>query len=93
MKDFEKSLKEVMSFIEGVNSEGYSEKAIVSKTEGRKYIKIFCGSHIYCFIEKSTGDIFRAASYKAPAKHARGNIFKPENWKEWLLVYSPKYLR
>lgn len=25
-----------------------------------------------------TGDIHKAASYKAPAKHARGNVFDPE---------------
>lgn len=31
----------------------------------------------YAFLEKSTGLIFKAASWKSPAKHARGSLFSP----------------
>ena len=31
---------------------------------------------IHAFVERSTGDIFKPASTKAPAKHARGNIYR-----------------
>ena len=33
---------------------------------------------VHSFVEVETGDIFKAASWKAPAKHARGNIYTPE---------------
>jgi hypothetical protein len=31
---------------------------------------------VHSFVEVATGDIFKAASFKAPAKHARGNIYR-----------------
>ncbi len=37
------------------------------------------------------GDIHRAASYKAPAKHARGNVFDA-NFKDCLTPYGIVYL-
>lgn len=30
---------------------------------------------VHSFIDTQTGDVLKAASWKAPAKHARGNIF------------------
>jgi hypothetical protein len=59
----------------------------------RKYIKInkveVCHdgsrrSSIFCFIDSKTGDIFKPATYKAPAKHARGNILSDEYGMECL---------
>jgi hypothetical protein len=54
--------------------------------KGRKYIKLwnteaFDGgearvNRIHAFVEVSTGDIFKPASTKAPAKHKRGNIYE-----------------
>jgi len=46
---------------------------------GEKYIKIVEVEHgevrsIYCFIDASNGDVLMPASFKKPAKHARGNI-------------------
>lgn len=38
------------------------------------------------------GDIYKAAGWKAPAKHARGNIFD-ENFAQCLNEYGVKYLR
>ena len=39
------------------------------------------------------GDIFKPATYKAPAKHARGNIYDEKNGLEKMGQYSPVYLR
>lgn len=36
------------------------------------------GRSVYCFIDRNNGDILKAASWKAPAKHARGNIFNDD---------------
>lgn len=47
--------------------------------KGLKYVRITVqmGSQlmVYCFVERSTGHILKAASFKAPAKGARGSIY------------------
>lgn len=51
---------------------------------------------VYAFIDLTNGDILKPASWKAPAKHARGNIRigGPENWWGGAMDYvSVAYLR
>lgn len=50
-------------------------------SRGKRYAKLIqlpCGS-VHSFVELTTGDIFKPASFKAPAKHARGNIYDADN--------------
>ena len=42
---------------------------------GRKYAKVLDDHGVYCFVDRKTGDVLMAASWSAPAKHARGNIY------------------
>ena len=67
---------------------------------GRKFDKVINGSSVWGFIAKTdgvlkgipyfVGDVFKAASYRAPAKHVRGSIFSSEtNWFSWT---GPAYL-
>ena len=48
-------------------------------TMGPKYLKVIrCSGKsksVAAFINRENGDIMKAASWNAPAKHARGNIF------------------
>ena len=50
---------------------------------GKRFVRIVkndgegTGRSVFCFVEKATGDVYKAASWKAPAKHARGYIFAP----------------
>jgi hypothetical protein len=64
-------------------------RPIIGIVPGRKSVKIVreefdangvkVSGSVYCFIDKSTGDILRAASYKAPAPNGkRGNIFQDD---------------
>lgn len=39
------------------------------------------------------GDVMKSASYKAPAKHARGNIFDAQNGLGAWGDYGPNYLK
>lgn len=39
------------------------------------------------------GDVMKPATWKAPAKHARGNIFNPDNGLTTCNSYGPGYLR
>jgi len=44
-------------------------------------------SSIHSFVDKATGNIYKPASTKAPAKHARGNILSEKNGAEALCPY------
>ena len=52
---------------------------------GRKWIKVTvryareASGSVYAFIDAANGDIYKPASWRAPAKHARGNIFTNRN--------------
>ena len=53
--------------------------------EGSKYIKVvslsWSSRSVHSFVEKATGDIWKAASWKAPARNfARGNVFAPATY-------------
>jgi hypothetical protein len=61
----------------------------VTTTGGSKYIKVFRQEmkgdepyskyeSIVAFVDSTTGDILKPASWKAPAKIARGNINSPQ---------------
>lgn len=55
----------------GVDSEFYLE-------EGRKYYKLIyqtgISRSVHCFIDKTTGDVLKSASWKSPAKGVRYNL-------------------
>ena len=56
---------------------------------GRKYHKIImetgAGSRsVHAFVDKKTGEVYKAASFKAPAKHVRFNLLVIKD-REWLL--------
>jgi hypothetical protein len=60
---------------------------------GQRYIKIVQGDSVTTFIDRTNGDVLKSASYKAPAKGARGNIFDASNGMSRMTTYGPEYLR
>ena len=62
--------------------------------QGKKYIKINQeSSGVWAFINADNGDVLKAASWKSPAKHARGNIFDEANGLKFIGPHGPAYLR
>ena len=72
----------------------------LSVKPGRKFDKVLHGGSVWGFVAKTdgmlkgipyfVGDVFKAASWAAPAKHVRGSIFATEqNWFAWT---GPNYL-
>jgi hypothetical protein len=68
---------------------------------GRRYIRVVRHLEVngqrvdhsaHAFID-SNGDVLKPASYKAPAKHARGNIFDDANGMRYVSAYGPAYIR
>src|SRR5512137_150403 len=72
---------------------------------GRRYVKIHKVGQIdtttgrpitdsaWAFVDRRTGDILRPASWSAPAKHARGNIFDSDGGMRHMSWLGPAYLR
>ena len=67
---------------------------------GRKFDKVVSNGSVWGFVAKTdgvlkgipyfVGDVFKAAGWRAPAKHVRGSIFSSEtNWFSWT---GPRYL-
>ena len=56
-------------------------KATVFKDEEGRVVSV-SGKHVFCFVDLSTGNVLKAASWKTPAKHPRGSIFgkTPDEW-------------
>jgi len=58
---------------------------------GKKFARItrtsFGQKSVYCFVEITSGDIYKASSYSAPAKGVRGNI----NSEKKPLLYGSFY--
>ena len=59
---------------------------LIEMTEGEKYWKLIqvgqAQRSVFCFISKASGDIFKPAGWKAPAKHARGNLMSKQGGME-----------
>jgi len=59
----------------------HSPAATLSTMYGRRYVRIVRhdlgpSRSAHCFIDRTNGDVLKAASWKAPAKNfARGNIY------------------
>lgn len=52
--------------------------SVLSVTEGNRFLKIIITSgtnvSVFAFVDKNNGDVLKPASFKAPARHARGNV-------------------
>lgn len=65
---------------------------------GRKYVKLVLirpngGRCAYGFVNRENGDLLKAASWAAPAKHARGNVFNEDYGIGACGPYGMAYLR
>lgn len=80
----------------------------LSVEEGTKFLRIVRKGHgngsVYAFVARTdnttkalgtvrAGDVLKPATYAAPAKHARGNIFDPFGGMGRMGPYGPDYLR
>lgn len=72
---------------------------VLSLDEGRKFIRVWKNTlgqdsrSSYCFIDKTNGDILMCASWKTPAKHARGNLFNSDDGLDCCGPHGIQYLK
>lgn len=104
---FETRLADFVAAVDAYIAEHYRknltnlfDKGLFPKIElerGVKYIRVVeaeqSGRRVYCFLDLQ-GNIYKAESWKKPAKHVRGSIFD-ENFSlgKGLTVYGGAYLR
>jgi hypothetical protein len=77
--------------------------SVLQIQKGKRYIKIVSvrqsggGKSVHTFIDakegNTFGDILKPASWKAPAKHSRGNVFDGSWGVNSVGVYGPAYLK
>jgi hypothetical protein len=64
---------------------------------GQRYVKIVredgSSRSVHAFIDATNGDVLKPASWKAPAKHARGNIYDEAHGLGSMGPYGPAYLK
>lgn len=69
----------------------------INFTEGRKYWKITYKfnnqTYVHSFVDRSTGDILKAATWNVPAKGIRGSILNADNGRSAIGDYGANYLR
>jgi len=92
IKAFASKLVERLTENKVKNGYTYFDHYEIDLIEGRKYTKLVRvevsengargGNCLVCFVDNSTGDVFKAAGWTVPAKHARGNVNSPQNGME-----------
>lgn len=82
------------------NASGYSfPMAQLSIERGKRYAKIVRTTNghnsrsVHCFIDLTNGNVLKAATWKAPAKHARGNLNDASGGLSCMGPYGAAYLR
>ena len=74
-------------------------KEHLEAVQGSRYIKVVkCNEAgqkgaAWAFIDRTNGDILKPASWAAPARHARGNLFDEHKGMAHISAYGPAYLR
>lgn len=92
MENYESRLEVLVEKIQKMKI-NYADGKLVTVKDGKRYSKIVYNGSVYAFIDKSNGDVLKPASWNAPAKHARGNIFNDDYGFGCCGVYSVAYLK
>ena len=91
--------KDYFKWSNGKGSDAWTHDELSLKP-GRKFVKVIRGTSVWGFVAKKdgvhkglpmkAGDVLKAASWNAAAKHTRGNIFDDnQNYFQWT---GPNYL-
>lgn len=73
------------------------DSRLLMTERGKRFIRVVSAwgpqRSAWAFIDTTNGDVLKPASWKAPAKHARGNIFDEFNGMKYVGPYGPAYLK
>ena len=64
----------------------------ISVNKGRRFDKLVIDNSVYCFVEKSTGDVYKSATWKQPYTQGknpvRGSIYDTSTYWDKELKYG-----
>ena len=64
----------------------------ISVNKGRRFDKLVLDNSVYCFVEKSTGDVYKSATWKQPYTQGknpvRGSIYDTSTYWDKELKYG-----
>ena len=94
--DFDEAMDNLLNNINTNYHESFpsNKDMVLSLVAGSKFIKVINENSVWGFVAKKdgvhkglpmkAGDVLKAASWRAPAKHTRGNIFdKNQDYFRW----------
>ena len=59
----------------------------------QKRARVIHGPGVHSFVDFETGNVLKAAGWKVPAKHARGNIYDEHHGLKGMGPHGPAYLK
>lgn len=89
-------LADCQKLVDDFYKNSYMRPKLTISQSGRKYVRIVkedSQDMVYAFVEIKTGDIYKPATWAAPAKHARGNIFDSAKGMARMNWHGPEYLK
>jgi len=108
-KDFDKALNMFLKGAQKLIDDDYRKNYTnlkppkLTAKKGGRYVKIIrkeqsgSGTSVHAFVDAKDGptfgDVLKPASWKAPAKHARGNLFDGSWGLKYMSAYGPAYLK
>ena len=84
---YERAHKLAQALQANYDRKGYASDTVFDIKEGRKYIKINMINNqesVHAFIDRKTGEVFKPASWRGPAKGVRYNLLNDSSYQECL---------
>ena len=101
-RDFATALTSFVALAQAKIDAGYTSLPEYHPTlsigpRGRRYARIVrtdggTSRSVHCFVDRTNGNVLKAAGWKGPAKHARGNIFNADGGSSGVSQYGGTYL-
>lgn len=85
--------------VDGIYGTGDQRQVLSIDPRGKRYVRVISASvnrssrSVYCFVDTTNGDVLKAASWKAPAKGARGNVLAEDDGMSRMTGYGAGYNR
>lgn len=85
----------INDYFKGTDRKEYNQDYTFQVEEGKKYLKlisVFGQRSVHAFVDKNTGDLYKAASWNAPAKGVRFNLLRDMEMLRKIATWHTGYL-
>lgn len=91
-------LADAQALIDAYRSEKFPTlpRAVLERDDGRRYVRVWRAEpgqrYCYCFVDRTNGDVLKTATWRGPAKGARGNVLTYKSVDECVTPHGARYL-